>query len=108
MYNYKFRNQGVKIREAEVNSIVEDFLSSSGNRTLGEKWLDVKYSNVALFGHSFGGITVLGASSNPKVQAVVSMDPWFFPRSKDNIKAHDSCKSYIIMNDHFPAEVLKG
>lgn len=34
-------------------------------------------------GHSFGGITVLGAASKcPNVKAVISMDPWFFPHSK--------------------------
>jgi hypothetical protein len=35
-------------------------------------------------GHSFGGITVLGAAKKcKKAKAVIAMDPWFFPHLKD-------------------------
>jgi dipeptidyl aminopeptidase/acylaminoacyl peptidase len=35
---------------------------------------------LVLMGHSFGGITVLGAAENCKqAKAVISLDPWFFP-----------------------------
>lgn len=39
-------------------------------------------------GHSFGGITVLGAASDcTPAKAVIAMDPWFYPHAKDSIAA---------------------
>jgi hypothetical protein len=38
-------------------------------------------------GHSFGGITVLGASARcRKAVAIIAMDPWFFPLNKDYVQ----------------------
>lgn len=97
----------MKIRENEVISIVNDLISDkASSRKFGEPWLDIKFSNITLFGHSFGGITVLGAGIEQKVKAVISMDPWWFPHYKDeNVNVHDSCKSLIIMNEKFPDEI---
>ena len=92
----------MKIRENEVISIVNDLISKKpSSRNFGESWSDIKFSNITLFGHSFGGITALGASGiEQKVKAVIALDPWFFPHYKDKgLKVHDSCKSLIVMND---------
>ena len=46
--------------------------------------------DIILMGHSFGGITALGASSLcPKAKATIGLDPWFFPHKEDNIKCGD-------------------
>jgi Platelet-activating factor acetylhydrolase, isoform II len=36
-------------------------------------------------GHSYGGITALGASAKCKLaNAVIALDPWFFPHLQDD------------------------
>jgi len=36
-------------------------------------------------GHSFGGITALGTTvADKRIRATISLDPWFFPRYKEN------------------------
>jgi hypothetical protein len=37
-------------------------------------------------GHSFGGITALGAAKNCEMaRAVIALDPWFYPHKNDEI-----------------------
>ena len=41
-------------------------------------------SKLIVSGHSFGGITALGATcEDNRVKAVVALDPWFFPHFKE-------------------------
>lgn len=59
-------------------------------------------------GHSFGGISVLGAASDCiPAKAVIALDPWFYPRNKDRIGSADHQKSLIIMTEYFPKAVKK-
>ena len=54
-------------------------------RSFGQKWKDVKLtSDLVLLGHSFGGITVLGAAATcDEVKAVIALDPWFYAHLGD-------------------------
>ena len=42
--------------------------------------------NLYLMGHSFGGSTVLLSSNHPRVKAVLALDPWMFPISRQKLK----------------------
>ena len=51
-------------------------------KTLGAEFKQAKLDlkNIVVAGHSFGGITALGAAcADQRVKAAVSLDPWFFP-----------------------------
>jgi len=43
-------------------------------------------NNLYLMGHSFGGSTVLLSSNHPRVKAVLALDPWMFPISRQKLK----------------------
>ena len=58
-------------------------------------------------GHSYGGITALGASAKCKLaNAVIALDPWFFPHLQDDdIATADHQKSLIVMTEHFDSDI---
>jgi predicted alpha/beta hydrolase family esterase len=60
-----------------------------------------------LIGHSFGGITVLGASADCKeAQAVISIDPWFYPKKEETpLGASDHQKVCVVLSELFPIAV---
>lgn len=74
--------------------------------------LDMK--RLAVIGHSFGGITALHTGiNNPKVMAVVSLDPWYLPVHKlvELKRYHLNKKSpptLIINTEDFPNMCEKG
>merc|ERR1712183_431140 len=43
-------------------------------------------NNLYLMGHSFGGSTVLLSSNHPRVKAVLALDPWMFPLSRQKFR----------------------
>ena len=68
-------------------------------RSISLDWSRAKLTkNLVLMGHSFGGITALGAAKDcSHAVAVVGLDPWFFPHKDDQIGARDNQKTLIIM-----------
>lgn len=49
---------------------------------------------------------MFGAAKNCKqAKAVVGLDPWFYPHSKDTIGAADHQKLLIVMTEKFPGAV---
>jgi len=76
-------------REEEVNQVIEWLFGKDNNGTPNRILLfhqqHVEFTDkVVVMGQSFGGTTVLGVgATNPKVQAVVSMDPWYFPHYRE-------------------------
>jgi predicted dienelactone hydrolase len=61
--DYRARNTAVKLREKEILSLVKEFTSHNFLQNFGLDWKFVELSkNVVLMGHSYGGITALGAA----------------------------------------------
>jgi dienelactone hydrolase len=64
--------------------------------------------DLVIMGHSFGGISVLGAAADCEpAKAVIALDPWFYPHVKDSINAADHQKSLVVMTERFPIFVKK-
>jgi alpha-beta hydrolase superfamily lysophospholipase len=60
-------------------------------------------SDLVILGHSFGGITALGAAKDcDAAKAVCVMDPWFWPKKDETFGAADHQKTFIVMTEHFP------
>ena len=56
----------------------------------GKDWADAHFTDPIVMGHSFGGTTALSIGEiETKVKAVIALDPWFYPRIKDDFKLHD-------------------
>jgi len=55
----------IKIRENEVLCLADEVMSLSFLKSISLDWKDVKLTRqLVLMGHSFGGITVLGAAKD--------------------------------------------
>lgn len=64
LWDYKHRNITIKIRENEMISVVNEITSHRWAKVLGTTWENVTLTkDLVLMGHSFGGMTALGASS---------------------------------------------
>ena len=97
------------IRENEVIALIDqisqpDFLK----KTLGFKKAKLDLKNIVVAGHSFGGITALGAAcADQRVKAAVSLDPWFFPHhmelnaGKFGIKGKDQATCMIVTEQFY-------
>ena len=60
--DYWSRNFAVKIREQEMQTVAKEFTQPSAYNGFGTDWKTVKLSSDIIFmGHSYGGITALGA-----------------------------------------------
>jgi hypothetical protein len=58
-------------------------------------------------GHSFGGVSVMGAVEDcAYAKAVIAIDPWFLPRKGQKIGAGDK-KSICIFSDTFRKDCLE-
>ena len=81
------------MRENDVIQVAKeimevDFLTKSS----GKKWQYKKLTkDLVLMGHSFGGITALGAADKCfQAKAIVGLDPWFFPyNGEEGLKSGD-------------------
>jgi predicted dienelactone hydrolase len=84
MYDEKTKRIQIGIRENEVLSLADEIMSQSFPPSVSEDWSDKKATfskNLVLMGHSFGGITVLGAAKDCNhAVAIIALDPWFWPR----------------------------
>lgn len=82
---FSLRHPQVLIREKEVRTLIDQILSKDFMaKTLGFNHAKIDASSLVVAGHSFGGITALGAACEDKrIAAVVSLDPWFFPHYKE-------------------------
>lgn len=103
-YDYWGKNFGVKIREKEVNAVVAEITKPWILASFGPDWKPAQFTdNLVLMGHSYGGITALGAAEQcQKAKAIVALDPWFFPHYQDEIKAADSQQTLVVMTEDFP------
>ncbi len=79
-------------------------------KTLGAEFKQAKLDlkNIVVAGHSFGGITALGAAcADQRVKAAVSLDPWFFPHhmelnaGKFGIKGKDQASCMIVTEQFY-------
>ena len=77
------------IRENEVLCLSDQVMAPGFLKSISLDWKDAKLTRqLVLMGHSFGGITVLGAAKDCKhAVAIISLDPWFFPHKDDIIGA---------------------
>ena len=70
------------------------------------QWRHVKFIRPVAAGHSFGGLTALGAASKESLfVASIAFDPWFYPRSKDYFRVN--CPSLMVVNEHFSKDLKK-
>ena len=100
-HDYNLRKYQVTIRENEILGLARDVDSKEVLRLISSEWEMVKLTeDLVLLGHSFGGVSVFGAASRClKAKAVVGIDPWFFPRHKDQIGSADHQKSCIMLSE---------
>ena len=86
-HEFEIRNLQIKIRENEVLALSDEVMKLGFLKTISLEWHQAKLSrNLVLMGQSFGGITVLGASADCEhAKAVISLDPWFFPKLNDKL-----------------------
>lgn len=92
MYDYKTRNLQVKLRENEMLALVEEVMQPGFVGSVSLDWKNkVKLtSDLVILGHSFGGITALGAAKDcDAAKAVCVMDPWFWPKKDETFGAAD-------------------
>ena len=75
-----------------VNNVCND--SKLMNLTLLKSSMDLN-ERLFLMGHSFGGASVLLASKDPRVKAILALDPWMFPLFKQEFSI---CKAAVILN----------
>jgi len=75
-----------------VNNVCND--STLMNLTLLKSSMDLN-ERLFLMGHSFGGASVLLASKDPRVKAILALDPWMFPLFKQEFSI---CKAAVILN----------
>merc|ERR1711934_798171 len=91
---YKVRNEQLSHRSGEISRVidllaklnagefVENVVDPNCDLTGIKGNLDMTH-NLFLLGHSFGGSSViLAASQDPRVKAVLTLDPWMFPASE--------------------------
>lgn len=85
-YIYDRRNASLRTRNKEFKAVFNDVANGLLNKIFGSK---VDISEVMMFGHSFGGTTVLSSGSRltdhslySKVSRYVCLDPWLFPLSE--------------------------
>ena len=63
MYDFKTRNLQVKIRENEILCLTDEVMAHGFMKSVALDWKDARLTRqLVLMGHSFGGITVLGAA----------------------------------------------
>ena len=91
MYDFQTRKLQVGIRENEILCLADEVMAPGFLRSISLDWSEAKLTEqLVLMGHSFGGITVLGAAKDcSHAVAVVGLDPWFFPHKDDKIGAGD-------------------
>jgi hypothetical protein len=112
MYDEKTKHLQIGIRENEILSLADEIMSPKFPISVSEDWGDRNATfskNLVLMGHSFGGITVLGAAKDCKhAAAIIALDPWFWPHCNDVIGAADNQKVLMVMSEHFPAAVMNA
>lgn len=81
MYEFETRRLQVGIRENEILCLADEIMAAGFLKSVSIDWSKAKLTKqLVLMGHSFGGITVLGAAKDcTHAVAVVGLDPWFFP-----------------------------
>jgi platelet-activating factor acetylhydrolase len=91
IYTYDVKRMQVTIREHEVQSFANEVTKSGFLGTIAPEWSKSSLTDqLVLMGHSFGGITVYGAAKDCRqAKAIIGIDPWFYPHSKDKIGAAD-------------------
>lgn len=100
---YKERNLQVKMRENEILSLAEEITHPEFLESI---CLDWKHNSLAgplvLMGHSFGGISALGALFDcSEARACCVMDPWFKPHREDQLCQNEFQNTLIVMTERF-------
>lgn len=84
-YIYDRRHSSLKTRVQEFTKLFDLVLGGWVGQIMKQP---VKIENITLFGHSFGGTTVLSTASQikshqlyPLIDKIICLDPWLFPLS---------------------------
>ena len=65
-------------------SIIDQLHTPAFLKELGFEKAKVDTNNIIVMGHSFGGITALGAIVEDKrIRSAIGLDPWFFPHYQE-------------------------
>lgn len=104
-FDYETMNQKSKIRETEINELVNtmvkhNFLQTSMGFT---KFVKLDTTKIVMAGHSMGGATALRVgSNNTKINCVLTNDAWLLPLHKElynNIhRGYNDKKSVFLIN----------
>jgi predicted dienelactone hydrolase len=76
----------VIIRENEVMALIDQVSTPAFIKDTFNGWekAQLDLTKIVVGGHSFGGITALGATcADRRVKACIGLDPWFFPHYKE-------------------------
>jgi len=110
-YDQRHRNICEKMRENDAIQVAREIMEPNFlTSTFGKRWQYKSLTkDLVLMGHSFGGITALGAADKCfQAKAVIGLDPWFFPYAGDKgLKSGDYQETLIVMTENFPKEIKK-
>ena len=92
IYTYEVKNLQVSIRETEIGQLAAEIMRPGFLSSIFSEWTNSTLTDqLVLMGHSFGGISVFGAAKLCKqAKAIVGIDPWFYPHSRDEIGAAEN------------------
>ncbi|TNV72750.1 hypothetical protein FGO68_gene10341 [Halteria grandinella] len=84
----ELRGKQLRIRENELRQLIQEVCFDDKREILKQtslsEWIQFDIDKITTFGHSFGGITALRAAYlDPRVKAVLALDPWMFLHLED-------------------------
>ena len=80
----RVKNQ-LKIRTSDISFIIDKIEQKFSNDKIFSDIAD--FNNIGIFGHSFGGCTAIrSAYDDDRIDAILGLDAYFLPLSKDIIK----------------------
>jgi alpha-beta hydrolase superfamily lysophospholipase len=107
-FDFEVRSLQVQVRENEILALADEIKDKDFGRSLSIEWTKVRLTDdLILMGHSFGGITAMGAVADCiHASAVIAFDPWYLPKLGVTFGSSDK-KSLLVFSETFRQDCLE-